>query len=278
MLSSLNITLDSNPIAFQSTSVSLHRALDDPSDFVLSAFLEIKAAFVNTTGSVMVATTNQAVENFTADRIIDMTFNHSSRSENYILVAWESESGLRLAESQLFSVTDFESTASESALSTIPSSPPSSFSGSIPTSTTASNVPPKHTSYTGTIVGCILGLLAFGCMISAFIYVLIRRRRAKVATPYLCPEDGPAATLTSFPPKSRSMSLHQESETETQELVLQMPREHLEVENVRMREEIMVLDNQIRCMEAGCGSLPPPSYRSASHASNTSSRCRQQMF
>ncbi|KAK0474972.1 hypothetical protein IW261DRAFT_1610493 [Armillaria novae-zelandiae] len=110
-----------------------------------------------------------------------------------------------------------------------------SVSESIPTSTTASNAPLEPTSCTGTIVGSILGLLAFECMISVSIYVLIRRRKSKAATP-LHPQDSPGPTLTAMPVNSSKE------------------------ENARMQEEITVLENQIRRMEAGYGSLPPPSY------------------
>ncbi len=48
-------------------------------------------------------------------------------------------------------------------------------------------------------------------------------------------------------------------------------RDHLEAEIARMREEIraLQLNNQIRWMEAGYESLPPPSYRSASSSSRS---------
>ncbi len=69
---SLNITLESLPEAFQSTPISLHWAQNDPIEFVLGAF---------TVDRNVAASANQVVANFTADRIVNMTFNYTSSSE-----------------------------------------------------------------------------------------------------------------------------------------------------------------------------------------------------
>ena len=78
---SLHITLkESAPEAFQNTSISLHRDQDDPIEFVLGAF---------TVDGKVAVTTNQVVKNFTADRIVNMTFNYTSPfGKDCILLAW----------------------------------------------------------------------------------------------------------------------------------------------------------------------------------------------
>ncbi|SJL04608.1 uncharacterized protein ARMOST_07976 [Armillaria ostoyae] len=292
LVSSLNIKLVSTPIGFHNTSVSLRWAQNDPSDFVLGAFL------IHTKESVMVAKTMQSVANFAANRTAHMTFNYTSLPGNRdcILLAWlpDSNPGHHFAQSQVFSVTDpeattskpissrisstlsvsrstyhavaatptspivvyrpnSESTASESTLSDIPSSPTSSVSG------TAPNASPNPASHTGIIVGVVLGVLALGCVVSTSIYVLFRQRRSKAVAPLLLPQHSPAPSLlTPYPSSMR------EREAEAQGPMSEVPRDQLEAEIARMREEIMTLrlENQIRRMEAGYGSLPPPSYRS----------------
>ncbi len=79
---SLHITLENAPEAFQSMSISLHwEHDDDPIEFVLGAF--------TVDGIVAATTTNQVVTNFTADRIVNMTFNYTSSFEkDCILLAW----------------------------------------------------------------------------------------------------------------------------------------------------------------------------------------------
>ncbi len=72
--------------------------------------------------------------------------------------------------------------------------------------------------------------------------------------------------LTDLPLKCSSTSFPQEHETQD---LPEVTRARLEEENARMREEITALENQIRRMEAGYGSLPPPSYRSASNYSSS---------
>ncbi len=84
MALSLNITLDSTPEAFQSTPISLRWEHDDPLDFVLGAFSNFPGI-----DSVMVVMANQVVENFTEDRIVDMSFNYTSASgDDCFLIAW----------------------------------------------------------------------------------------------------------------------------------------------------------------------------------------------
>ncbi|KAK0458434.1 uncharacterized protein EV420DRAFT_355422 [Desarmillaria tabescens] len=102
---SLNITLLGAPVAFQNTPVLLHRTQGDPLDFILGAFL------IHSNGSVMVATTIQAVEKFTADLTAIMTFNYTSPSEkDCVLTARLDESQEYFAESKPFSVMENAST------------------------------------------------------------------------------------------------------------------------------------------------------------------------
>ncbi|KAK0434901.1 hypothetical protein EV421DRAFT_1908999 [Armillaria borealis] len=299
---SLNITLESVPEAFQSTPISLRRDHDDPFDFFLGAFT------VSGTASAMA---NQVVANFTADRIVNMTFNYTSPlGKDCILLAWlrlpAAQPRNKFAQSELFSVTSGRpgsmtppsselTTLVSTVLGTIPTtSSPITSNSTSSVSGTASNVPPKPASHTGVIVGGVLGILALGCMVSASIYVLTRRRRSNAATPLLRPQDSITfTTLPQFSVNSRSISFHEESETEAASEVSRAP---LEGENARMREEITALDNQIggieeplsevsartegedarmreeiaaledriRRMEAGYWNSPrPPSYRSA---------------
>ncbi len=81
LASSLIISMESAPVSLHATPIGLRWERHDPLNFVLSAFL--------TNGSeTMVATTFQAVANFTADRIVDMTFNYTSLSgKDCILLA-----------------------------------------------------------------------------------------------------------------------------------------------------------------------------------------------
>ncbi|PBK64482.1 hypothetical protein ARMSODRAFT_463447 [Armillaria solidipes] len=302
---SLNITLESAPEAFQSTLISLRWDHADPIEFVLGAF---------TVDGIVAASANQVVANFTADRIVNMTFNHTSLfGKDCVLLAWlplpAAQPCNNFAESKPFSVTigrpGPSATPSESAVSsstvpgTIPTtSSPTTFSPTTSYSTssvsgTASNVPPKPASHTGMIVGGVFGILALGCMVSASIYVLIRRRRSNVATPLLRPQDSVAlVTLPRTSVNSRSISFHEEPETEVASEVSRAPLEggnarmreeittlenqiggieplsevsiRTEGENARMREEIAALEDRIRRMEAGYWNSPrPPSYRSA---------------
>ncbi|PBK80450.1 hypothetical protein ARMGADRAFT_78368 [Armillaria gallica] len=241
MALSLKITLDSTPEAFQSIPISLHWEHNDPLDFVLGAFSNFPDI-----DSVMIVMANQVVENFTEDRIVDMAFNYTSPSrDDCTLVAWlqvpNAEPRNRFAESEPFTVKSIARTSTsitcELPIPTIVSGPTLSVSTGIPASTTASNDPFEPTSRTGMIVGSILGLFALGCMASVSIYVFIRQRRSKAATS-LRPQDS-------------------------------LTRALLEEENARMRQEITALKNQIRCMEAGYGCSPPPSYRSASNYSSS---------
>ncbi|KAK0225232.1 hypothetical protein EDD85DRAFT_225735 [Armillaria nabsnona] len=244
MALSLNITLDSTPEAFQSTLISLRWEHDDPLDFVLGAFPNFPGI-----DSVMVVMANQVVENFTGDRIVDMIFNYTSASgDDCFLIAWipHAEPRNNFANSEPFTVKSAKHTSTSITIEpTIPvtvSGTTSLVSGGIPSSTTVSNIRPKPASRTGTIVGSVLCLLAVGCIASST-YVFIQRRKSKCSS-------------TSFP-----------QEHETQALP-EVTRARLEEENARMREEITALENQIRHM-AGYGSLPPPSYRSASNYSSS---------
>ncbi|KAK0502761.1 hypothetical protein EDD18DRAFT_605694 [Armillaria luteobubalina] len=287
----LNIRLESTPIGFHNTTVSLGWQQNDPSDFILGAFL------IHTKEAVMVAKTMQRVENFAANRTQYMIFNYTSLTNNQdcILLAWlpDSSAGHHFAQSQVFSVTDPEartlstpissgisSTLSVSGtapheLGTTPTPPwivvdstlspklttPKSIVPSSPTSSVsgmAASASPDPAPHTGIIVGVVLGVLALGCVVSTSIYILILRRRLKEATPLLCPQDSPAPIFL-----TPSTIVRQRREIETQEPMSEVRRDRLETEIARMREEItaLQLENQIRHTEAGYSNLSPPSYR-----------------
>ncbi|PBK64436.1 hypothetical protein ARMSODRAFT_978997 [Armillaria solidipes] len=247
--------LDNTPIGFHNTSVSLLWAQNDPSDFVLGAFL------IHTKESVMVAKTMQPVENFATNRTAYMVFNYTSLpgNRNCTLLAWLPDSnisttssvsgtaplGLGATPTPPIVVNSTPRPELTTPKSTTPSSPTSSVSG------TASSTSLNPASHTGIIVGVVFGVLAFGCAVSTSIYVLILRRRLKAAAPLLLPQDSPASTPISLNPSS--MRVVQEREIEVQEPMLEIPRDRLEAEIARMREEIMALrlENQIRRMEAG---------------------------
>ncbi|KAK0228064.1 hypothetical protein IW262DRAFT_1348764 [Armillaria fumosa] len=290
LVSSLSIKLDSTPMGFHNTSISLRWTQDDPSDFVLGAFL------IHTQESVMVAKTMQSVADFAANRTAHLTFNYTSLPGNRdcILLAWlpDSNPGHHFAQSEVFSVTDPQATTSkpipsgisstlsvsgaaplglgatptsvvvntsgsfESTPSDLPSSTTSSISG------TASSSSPKPASHTSIIVGVVLGVLALGGVISTAIFVLFRQRRSKAAVPFLLPQHIPAPSLLA--PSRSSTRDSQEPEAVTQSPMSEVPTDRLETEMARMREEITTLrlENQIRHMDARYSSLPPPSYRS----------------
>ncbi|PBK64438.1 hypothetical protein ARMSODRAFT_1087867 [Armillaria solidipes] len=259
MALTLNITLDSTPEAFQSIPISLRWEHDDPLDFVLGAFSNFPGINL-----VMIVTANQVVEDFTEDRIVDMTFNYTSPSrDDCTLIAWlqapdiDSEPRNNFAVSEPFTVKTAKHTSTSITIKpTIPttvSGTASSVSGGIPSSTTVSNIQPKPTSRTGAVVGGVLCLLAVGCIASCT-YVFIRRRKSK----------GP--TLIALLLKSSNTSFPQEHETQALPEVM---RARLEEETARMREEITALMNQIGRMEAGYRCSPPPSYRSASNYSSS---------
>ncbi|KAK0474974.1 hypothetical protein IW261DRAFT_1498034 [Armillaria novae-zelandiae] len=275
-------------MGFHNTSVSLRRSQGDPSDFVLGAFL------IHTQAAVMVAKTMRPVANFAANQTAHLTFNYTSLPGNRdcILLAWlpDSSPGRHFAQSDVFSVADPEATTSghvpsgisstlsgsraaplglgatrtsamvntagspESTLSGLPSSPASSVSG------TASSSSPNPTSRTIIIVGVVLGVLALGCVISSFIFLLFRQRRLKAAAPFLHHRDSLAPSFLAH----SSMTVSQEPEAVTHTPISEVPRDQLEAEMARMREEIITLrsENRIRRMESGYSSLPPPSYRS----------------
>ncbi|KAK0502760.1 hypothetical protein EDD18DRAFT_1345579 [Armillaria luteobubalina] len=205
MTLSLNITLDGTPEAFQSIPVALRWEHGYPLDFILGAFSNFLGI-----DPVMIVMANQVVENFTEDRIIDMTFNHTSPStEDCTLVAWlqvpNAEHRNRFVENEPFIVNFIARTSMpvtcQQPSPTIVSGTTSSVSECIPPSTIASNVPLESTSPTGTIAGSILGFLALDLMISVSLYIFIRQRRLKAATP-LHPQDSPWPTLTALPVNS----------------------------------------------------------------------------
>ncbi|KAK0228063.1 hypothetical protein IW262DRAFT_1532186 [Armillaria fumosa] len=260
----LNIRLDSTPIGFHNTTVSLGWQQNDPSDFILGAFL------IHTKEAIMVAKTMQPVENFAANQTEYMTFNYTSLPGNRdcILLAWLPDSKSSFCpESGVFSdrsrsdnfihaiFSGISSTLSVSGtaphgLGTTPTPPrivvdstlspklttPKSIIPSSPTSSVtgaAAGASPDPASHTGIIVGIVLGVLTLGCMAYMSIYVLILRRRLKEAAPLLRPQDSPAS---SFP--TPSMIVRQECETETQEPMSEVPRDRLETVIARMQEEI----------------------------------------
>ncbi|KAK0210288.1 hypothetical protein DFS33DRAFT_276433 [Desarmillaria ectypa] len=108
----------------------------------------------------------------------------------------------QFVESELFAINPVELTStsitSKPSFPSTESDTASSVSGIIPVSPTASNVPPRPASHTGAIVGSVLGLLALGCMVSAYIYVVIRRGKNTMLTgaSSRCPVP---STLTLFP-------------------------------------------------------------------------------
>ncbi|KAK0474911.1 hypothetical protein IW261DRAFT_533567 [Armillaria novae-zelandiae] len=264
---SLNIMLESAPEAFQSAQIALFWEPKDPVKFVIGAFTN--------DASMMVATTIEVVENFSADKIVNMVFNYTSTSPNdCTLYAWIPPAARpcnSFAASESFSVT-VTHTSSKSPNrpnATSPSPTSSSPTSSSPTSSsptsssptqsnstssvsgTASNVPPKPASHTGVIVGGVLGALALGCL---SIYVLIRRRRSNATKPLLRPQDNVA--LTALPRSSvnwRSISFHEGREIQVAPGVLRDP---LEGENIRMREEITALENQVGSIEDPLSEVP----------------------
>ncbi|KAK0502699.1 hypothetical protein EDD18DRAFT_1345520 [Armillaria luteobubalina] len=259
---SLNITLESAPEPFQNARISLRWAPNDPVEFVLGAFTN--------DASVMVATTLEVMENFIADSTVDMGFNYTSPSENdctlyaWVPVPWAAGPSDGFAQSEPFTITSrrYTTTATPStptlsrskAASTSPTtSNPAASSSTSSVSETASDVPFRPASHAGVIVGGVLGVLALGCL---SVYVLIRRRRSNAATPLLCPQD--SATFNTTLPRSsvnsRSISLHEERETEAAPGV--STRVPLEGENSRMREELTALESQIGSMEEPLSEVP----------------------
>ncbi|PBK87515.1 hypothetical protein ARMGADRAFT_1085529 [Armillaria gallica] len=179
---SLNITLESTPEAFQSTPISLRRDRYDPSEFVLGAF---------TLNGSVAATTNQVVENFTADRIVNMIFNCTTpfgRSD-CILLAWLPQHVPRnnFAQSEPFSVKDgrpgISVMPSKSALlvtSTVPGTIPTTSSPT--TSTSTSSVPGTGQSTTKAIpteavVGAVIGSFVLLSIVFAAVFIMLWRRR-----------------------------------------------------------------------------------------------------
>ncbi|SJL04610.1 uncharacterized protein ARMOST_07978 [Armillaria ostoyae] len=202
----LNIRLDSTPIGFHNTSVSLRWTQDDPSDFILGAFL------IHTKESVMVTRAMQPVENFTENRTTYMTFNYTSLpgKRDCILLAWlpDSNAGHHFAQSQVFSVTDPEATKSKpiSSISSTSSvsrtalhrpgttvdtaGPVSTTSESTnPSSPTPGTAPPVQSTTNvvpiETIVGIVIG--SFSLLSSIVLALLIwrwrNRQKAKESAP-----------------------------------------------------------------------------------------------
>ncbi|SJL04589.1 uncharacterized protein ARMOST_07957 [Armillaria ostoyae] len=220
---------------------------------------------------------NQVVTNFTRDQTVTMTFNDTVYTDvkDHILKAWVVGPYNVLAYSDWFAVDGSNTTATGFGGGAIPSS--TGFSAPVaqsPTSTatkeepTATLAATRIASHTGAIVGGVLGSLAFLSISGLVLFMLRRRRRSRSSASfrafwkYLNENKGPL--LTPFTLKSSRMSFHQKREIEAQEPVSEVSRDCLEVENARMREEIVALrlENQTRRTEAGYGSLPPPSYRS----------------
>ncbi|KAK0185804.1 hypothetical protein F5146DRAFT_1004987 [Armillaria mellea] len=230
---------ESAPEPFRSTPISLHRDQDDPIGFVLGAF---------TADGEVAVTTNQVVKNFTADRIVNMTFNYTSPfGKDCILLAW--------LPPPVCSRAVFDNIYNNYGYAKRVSNNKSHIYVFL---RMASNVPPKPASHAGVITGGVLGFLALGCMVSASIYVLLRRQRSKAGSmPLLRSRDRTTPPLAPF-----LMKYSSQHDTGAQEHVSAVSRDHLEAEIARMREEIRVLQlgNQIRRMEAGYETLPPPSY------------------
>ncbi|KAK0227995.1 hypothetical protein IW262DRAFT_1455195 [Armillaria fumosa] len=190
---SLNITLEpSAPQAFQSARISLRWAPNAPVEFVLGAFTN--------DASVMVATTIKVMENFTADRTVDMTFNYTSPSgKDCILLAWlpEAQPSNKFAQSEPFSVIggrpgipgtpgpEASSSTVIEAFSTTSNPTTSDFtpsiSGTAPSFT--SSPAPGNTQLTTkaipteAIVGAVIGAFVLLSIISAALFVLLWRRR-----------------------------------------------------------------------------------------------------
>ncbi|SJL04653.1 uncharacterized protein ARMOST_08021 [Armillaria ostoyae] len=193
-----------------------------------------------------------------------MTFNYTSLSgKDCILFALYPGHGPRdpFAQSEPFSVNPADRTSTWTAfeLSLPTSGTAASVSGNIPASKTASCVPPKTVSRARAIVGSVFGFLAIWCMVSASIWIMIRRRKGMMLTgmPFCRPLP---TTPTPFPLYSSNTVFLQSDGTQAQSKV---SRAHVPGENVRMREEIKALEKRIRRMEARYGISPPPSYRSA---------------
>ncbi|KAK0227994.1 hypothetical protein IW262DRAFT_1455194 [Armillaria fumosa] len=270
LASALIISMESAPVSLQATPIGLRWEHHDPRNFVLGAFLA--------NGSeTMVATMMQAVEIFTADRIVDMVFNYTNPSEKDCTLMNYFRPRDYFAESKPFTVTDgrpkitgaFEQEAfSSTVLGAVPNtSSPTAFNSTSSVPRTVSNVPPKPASHTGVIVGDVLGFLALGCMASASICVLLRRQRSKAGNMLLLRSQD----ITAPPPAPFLLKYSSQRDAGAQEHVPAVLRNPLDAEIVRVREEnrSLQLDNQIRRMEAGYESLPPPSYRSGSSSSRS---------
>ncbi|KAK0183925.1 hypothetical protein F5146DRAFT_1146190 [Armillaria mellea] len=216
----------------------------------------------------------QVVANFMQDQNVAMTFNHMVYTdvEDHIVMAWGVGPYNSLAYSHWFAVHGSNTTDTEIGRGSIPSSTSSSpLVVQSPTSTatnedpTATVAAPKITSCMGAIVGSVLRSLVFLSISGLILFMLHRRRRSR-STASLRASWKDLGPLTPFPLESSCMSFPQEREVEAQEPVSEVStdRDYLQAEIVRIQEEILVLwlENQTRHMEAGYGSLPPPSYRS----------------
>ncbi|PBK87512.1 hypothetical protein ARMGADRAFT_457529 [Armillaria gallica] len=147
---SLNITLESAPEAFQRTPISLHRDHDDPIEFVLGGFTVDRFAAV---------TANLVVANFTANRIVNMTFNHTSLfRKDCILLVWLPDVRPRnkFAESEPFSVSSRTTTAMPSESVTRRPPFPSTSPTSSPTPSTGLTSSPTTSNFTSSVSGCVL--------------------------------------------------------------------------------------------------------------------------
>ncbi|KAK0434958.1 hypothetical protein EV421DRAFT_1909052 [Armillaria borealis] len=273
---SLEIILpNGTPTVLQNTQISLRWMSGDPQEFNLGVYWA-KGEMPDVLPDYSDAPVNQVVTNFTRDQNVTMTFNHTVYTdvEDHIVMAWGVGPYNSLAYSHWFAVDGSNTTDTGIGGGIIPSSTGSSAPVSQSPASTATNEDPTATvaatkiaSRAGAIVGGVLGSLAF-LSISGLVLFMLRRRRSsapfRAFWKYLPNENrGP---LTPFPLESSRMSIHQKRETEAQEPVSEVStgRDYLQADIARMREEILVLrlENQTRRMEAGSGSLPPPSYRS----------------
>ncbi|SJL04607.1 uncharacterized protein ARMOST_07975 [Armillaria ostoyae] len=195
-------TLDRAPEALQSTPTSLRwMGQSDPSD-CLGAFLTHTLK-----GSVKVATKDGTVDNFTADRIVDITFNYTSPSgKDCNLVAWLQELCHCSAKPELIPMNsdrDSRQTASksssESGISPYFTPTPHSGLGATPTLTDMMNIPKVESTIpsspasgiappgksttkaipTEAIVGIAIGSFAFLLSILLALFVWRRRSRQK---------------------------------------------------------------------------------------------------
>ncbi|KAK0225236.1 hypothetical protein EDD85DRAFT_225777 [Armillaria nabsnona] len=190
---------DRAPEALQITSLSLRwMGQSDPSD-CLGAFLAHTVK-----GLVKVATKDGTVDNFTADRIVDITFNHTNPSGNDCnLVTWLQELCHCFTKPEPIPVnSDLESSKTASKFSSESDSPPKITSAAmtspsgpgvmmnmpnvepnIPSSPSSGSATPGQSTTKAipaeAIVGIAIGSFAFLLSILLALVVWRRRRRQK---------------------------------------------------------------------------------------------------